>query len=390
LYREKKAIPGFQFPTSYFLALELTTIIHEICLAIAETTVFIPVRKKRPPRRGSNGPTHKKAGKIALYPWRGAEHQSDFRMTPGLCHFVDHSSKKKTIMKQMLVFALALLSVAPLKSQTQYSFAVTKSGKGSPLIFIPGLECSGDVWKAAVTHFSANHTCYVLTLPGFAGQPPVADKKDVLGAVTTQLSDYIRENHLEKPVIVGHSLGGWVALAFGIAHPEMAGGLVIVSSAPFLPALSMGSGITIDSAARIGQLIRNAMSGQSPDQVRSSQKMYLHTMIRDSARIEEVTAMAARSDQPTQGEVMYELFSRDLRPAMGQIRCPILALADWSAYKRYGVTAESVRTNLTDQYRNLSPENGARLTIAVNDNSKHFIMYDEPEWFYAQVDSWLN
>jgi N-formylmaleamate deformylase len=74
---------------------------------------------------------------------------------------------------------------------------------------------------------------------------------------------------------------------------------------------------------------------------------------------------------------------------MGRIQCPILALADWSAYKAYGATAESTRTNLVDQYKKFTPANGAALTIAINDNSKHFIMYDEPQWFYQQVDRWL-
>jgi pimeloyl-ACP methyl ester carboxylesterase len=274
-------------------------------------------------------------------------------------------------------------------SQPHYSFAVSKTGQGSPIIFIPGLECGGEVWKDAVAHFSAKHTCYAMTLPGFAGQPPIPGN-NILGVVTSQLADFIRENQIQKPVIIGHSLGGWVALSFGATHPELAGGLVILSSGPFLPALSMGSNIAIDSASKIGQMIKRAMVTQNPAQVEASQKMYLPAMIRDSAKILEVAAMAARSDPATQGEVMYELFSTDLRPAMGQVRCPILALADWSAYKAYGATAESVRAGLQDQYKNLSPANGATLTIVINDNSKHFIMYDEPHWFYDQVDNWLD
>ena len=291
-------------------------------------------------------------------------------------------------MKKAVLFAIVLLGASQLKAQSHYSFGVSKSGHGSPLIFIPGLDCSGGVWDDAVAHFSGRHTCYALTLPGFAGQPPVSDT-NILGVVVRQLADYIRENHIERPVIIGHSLGGWVALALGVAHPDLVGGLVIVSSAPFLPALSMGAGITVDSAAKIGQLIRRGMSGQSPAQVAASQKMYLRMIIRNSVRIDEVAAMAVRSDQPTQGEVMAELFSEDLRPSMSRIRCPILALADWSAYKAYGATAESTRASLEDQYKKLSPAIGATLTIAINDSSRHFIMYDEPQWFYDQVDHWL-
>jgi N-formylmaleamate deformylase len=292
-------------------------------------------------------------------------------------------------MKLTIFLSVALLVASQTRSQPHYSFAVSKTGHGSPLIFIPGLECSGDVWKDAVAHFSDRHTCYVLTLPGFAGQPPISDS-NILATVVSQLAEYIHENHIQKPVIIGHSLGGWVALAIGVAYPDLAGGLVIVSSAPFLPALSMGADITLDSATNIGRMIKKGMSGQAPAQVETSQKSYLHMMIRDSARINEVAAMAARSDQTTQGEVMYELFSEDLRPSMAQIHCPILALADWSAYKGYGATAASVKANLEDQYKRLSSANGANLTIAMNDSSRHFIMYDEPQWFYEQVDRWVT
>jgi pimeloyl-ACP methyl ester carboxylesterase len=336
-----------------------------------------------------------KALKAAIGPLPFSCRQSDFRLRRASRHFVDHSPSKTFVMKSVLFVALVLIGGGNLRAQSHFSFAVAKSGEGSPLIFIPGLDCSGEVWYDAAAHFSTAHTCYILTLPGFAGQPPIGGN-DVLGTVVRELADYIRENHLQKPVIIGHSLGGWVALAFGIAHPELAGGLVIVSSAPFLPALAMGSGISVDSATRIGQQIKNGLSGQNPAQVAASQKMYLPTMIRDSARIDEVAAMAARSDQPTQGEVMYELFSRDLRPSIGQIRCPILALQDWSAYKAYGATAASVKANLEDQYKGLSKAStvdvagAGSLTIALNDNSKHFIMFDEPQWFYDQVGTFIG
>jgi N-formylmaleamate deformylase len=268
-------------------------------------------------------------------------------------------------------------------AHTPPSFSVQKTGTGKPMIFIPGLDCSGQVWKDAVRHFSQHFTCYTLTLPGFAGQPPI-QSDSILQTIADQLAAYIREEHLDKPIIVGHSLGGWMALDFAIRYPDLPGDLVIVSSAPFLPALSMGPGITVDSAAAIGRIIKKSMAGQNPAQVRKSSAYYLSTLMRDSSRIAEVLEMTVQSDQPTQGEVMYELFSQDLRPKVGRIKSRILALADWAAYKQYGATRENVNINLHDQYRNVS-----RLTIAMNDSSRHFIMFDVPDWFYSQVDNFI-
>jgi hypothetical protein len=125
---------------------------------------------------------------------------------------------------------------------------------------------------------------------------------------------------------------------------------------------------------------------QTPAQVRQYQQYALGTMIRDSAKIAAVIEMAVKSDPATQGEVMYEIFSQDLRPLMGKIHSRVLALADWSAYKQYGATRESVRTNLLGQYKGLGQ---GLLTIAINDDSKHFIMFDEPGWMYGQVETFL-
>jgi len=264
------------------------------------------------------------------------------------------------------------------------SFAVKKEGKGRAILFIPGLYCSGEVWSETVAHFKNRYECHTITLPGFAGQPPLAPDS-ILQTVVNQLALYVRRNKLVKPVLVGHSLGGCVALAFGIRYPELAGDIVCVSSAPFLPALSMGAGITMDSSRNIGMRIKQAMITQTPAQVRQYQQYMLGTMIRDSAKIAMVTEMAVRSDPATQGEVMYELFSTDLRPALAAVQSRILVTADWSAYKQYGATHESVYTNLKAQY-----SNAGRVTIVVNDASKHFIMFDEPAWLWREMEAFLK
>jgi len=54
------------------------------------------------------------------------------------------------------------------------SFSIRVDGHGRPMILIPGLTCGGDVWKTTVEHFKNRYECHMLTLPGFAGQPPSA------------------------------------------------------------------------------------------------------------------------------------------------------------------------------------------------------------------------
>jgi N-formylmaleamate deformylase len=54
--------------------------------------------------------------------------------------------------------------------------------------------------------------------------------------VRDALADYIRKNNLDKPVVVGHSLGGYLALLLAVKYPDLPGKLVIVDSYPTWPA----------------------------------------------------------------------------------------------------------------------------------------------------------
>lgn len=287
----------------------------------------------------------------------------------------------------IVVAVIAMLAVTAALAQPpnkgKYSFSVKKEGTGPALVLIPGLYCSGDVWQETVAHFRDHYTCYSLTLPGFAGQPPLGGE-DILARVSGEIARFVSEEGIKKPILVGHSLGGWLALKVEADHPGLAGGIVCVSSAPFLPALAMGSDVTLDSARRIGLVIKKYMSSETPEQTKAAQQATLKFMIRDSANIEKVLPMAVRSDPATQGEVMYELFSSDLRNAMSEVRCPVLVLGDWMSYKTYGATRENTIEKYQDQFAK-----APHVAISLSDSARHFIMYDEPGWFYAQLEPFL-
>ena len=75
-------------------------------------------------------------------------------------------------MKQ-LIFVWLLLCLGTAAHAQSYSFAVKTYGTGKQtLVFIPGFACSGEVWQETVNALQDRYTCYVLTMPGFAGVPP--------------------------------------------------------------------------------------------------------------------------------------------------------------------------------------------------------------------------
>jgi len=88
----------------------------------------------------------------------------------------------------------------------------------------------------------------------------------MLDRVRDGLADYIRKNKLEKPVIVGHSLGGFLALALAAKYPNLPGKLVIVDAYPFF-------GGSLRSRNHPGQGPRERRS-DAPVYGRANQDMY--------------------------------------------------------------------------------------------------------------------
>ena len=72
----------------------------------------------------------------------------------------------------------------------------------------------------------------MLTLAGFAGVPPI--EQPLIASVRTELVEYIRAHQLTRPILIGHSLGGTLALAIAADHPDLVGPIIVVDSLPFL------------------------------------------------------------------------------------------------------------------------------------------------------------
>lgn len=53
-----------------------------------------------------------------------------------------------------------------------------------------------------------------------------------LGIMTDDVAAVCAELELEKPIVLGHSFGGWVALTLAVRHPELPGGLLLCSTSP--------------------------------------------------------------------------------------------------------------------------------------------------------------
>lgn len=280
--------------------------------------------------------------------------------------------------------ASAPSSTAPAASTTELaaaatptSFRVTVTGKGRPVIFIPGLTCDEHVWDATVAHLGGNVEAHVLSLAGFSGTPAI--DKPLLPTVHDELIAYIKDHHLDHPLIVGHSLGGFMTYWIAATAPDLIAGGVAVDGAPFLPAL-MNPAATVETSGKAAAMMRDHMVGK-PDEFAASVKQFYGGMILDPAKHAALIEASAKSDPKATGDAMYFLMQTDLRPEVAKIKVPIVVVAA----DGNGEIPRDVLEKTWHAQIDAIPTH----ELVVIDHSKHFVMLDQPDAFYATLDAFL-
>ncbi|MCI0750607.1 MAG: alpha/beta hydrolase [Flammeovirgaceae bacterium] len=268
-------------------------------------------------------------------------------------------------------------------TKAQVYFTSEVKGKGKPMILIHGLYCNGEVWKETMERYQQQYECHVLTLAGFGGHAPNLNDH-FLESVKDDIIQYAKDKKLNKPVIAGHSMGGFISLWAASSAPGLFEKVLAVDGVPFMTALQMPNA-TPESAKPMAENMRSMMSTLTPEQIKMNQKMYLPTMIQSQDRIEQISFIAQKCDSKTIGQVMYEMFTIDLRQTVASIDCPVLLLGAWVAYKDYGVTKESATNSYTAQLKTVK-----NAKVEMSDTARHFIFYDDPAWFYQKVDGFLG
>ena len=109
------------------------------------------------------------------------------------------------------------------------AISYTDQGKGSAIVFLHGFLENQKMWDAFVPEFSKKYRIITVDLLGHGNSEPLGyvhsmeDNADMVHAVLSEL-------RIRKAVFVGHSMGGYVALAFAELYPEFIKGLVLLNS----------------------------------------------------------------------------------------------------------------------------------------------------------------
>lgn len=260
---------------------------------------------------------------------------------------------------------------------------VRVEGQGPDLIFIPGLTSSPEIWQGAVDHLGGRYRVHRIHVNGFAGAEAGANATGPVAApVAEEIARYIREQGLNKPAVVGHSMGGTIGMMLAARHPDLVGKLMVVDMIPFMGAMFGAPGATAESVAPVADQVYAGMANSPRAAYDAQATASINGMINTEARRAEALEHMRESDQKVAASAFRELIVTDLRPELSRITAPVEVL--YVKFNDARMTPE-----ITDGIYRMSFATLPSAQLKRIDDSAHFIMWDQPDRFNAELDAFL-
>jgi len=277
-------------------------------------------------------------------------------------------------MKKFLLFFL-LFSASWTATAAEYPFSVTRYGTGKQaVLFIPGFASSGTVWQETVNQLGSGYTAYVLTMAGFAGEKPSEDTPS-FEARTKSIAAFIEHEKIDRPIIVGHSMGGAWALAVAAELPNRVQKVVVVDALPCLAAVS-NPDFRADAHPDCSAIVQQ-MTAMPDALFKTMQQGAAASLCKDTGKQKDIVNWSLASDRNTLAQLYCSFLNTDLRTQLPQISVPVLILLQPSF--------QNISETVEGQYAALPQHE-----VHYASKGLHFIMYDDKLWYLNELNRFIR
>jgi len=246
-------------------------------------------------------------------------------------------------MKTLIISLTLLLFTGAAFSQNE-AIKIKKSGKGSPVLFLPGFATPGSIWNETVANLKSSKQAHIVSYAGFNGLAPI--DTPWYPAIKFQLIEYIKKEKLSDVTIIGHSMGGNLAVDIAAALPDKVNKLILVDAIPCMRELMM-PGVTA------AQIQYNSPYNKQVLQMKEEafQQMALimaGNMTMKQNYVDTLTAWIKEADRSTYVYGYTDLLKLDLRTVLANLTAETLILG--ASFP----SAEIARGTFEKQYANLT------------------------------------
>ncbi|CAN5275434.1 alpha/beta hydrolase [soil metagenome] len=263
-------------------------------------------------------------------------------------------------------FAPALAAPAPAAPFASRRITVTVRGSGPDVVLIPGVASGPGIWNGVLTAVPG-YRYHLVQVRGFAGLAADANESGpLIGPLVDEVARYITASALARPAIVGHSMGGTLAMLLALRPAPTVGRVMVVDMLPD------GAGMVGGTASGMGYLADQL--GDYFTATAGGRRMFADMLSNSPG--------AKGSDPDVIANALRELAHTDLGPRLPRIVVPLKIV--------YAVAADAQeRTGQMQRFR-AAYASARTAVLQPIGPSGHVIMADQPVRFAASLAAFLK
>jgi pimeloyl-ACP methyl ester carboxylesterase len=242
--------------------------------------------------------------------------------------------------------------IAKQATRDGVKLAYADIGSGEPaLVFVHGWTCNYSHWRDQAAEFSTNHRVVALDLRGH-GQSDKPDQDYSVGEFAEDVAWLISELKLERPVVIGHSMGGVIAAQLALKHTDGTRGVILVD-APIVP-------VTPELRPVLDGVLAGLKSPGYKQLAEGFLRQFMFNEASDPGLIEEIVVSSLRTPQRVMHTAIASVFDEMAKP--GPLPVPSLFIRAATQYAT------------PEQIKELMPG----IEVAEVD-APHFLQLEKPE-----------
>ena len=302
-------------------------------------------------------------------------------------HFRSARMFSRWAVPVLLLMAVTAPAMAQPAVSTVGTLTVERHGdQGRAVILLPGLEGGPWVWKPTIARLSKHHVVYAVTLAGFDGVPAPTGGGNLFDRADASLLQLIEQDKINKPVLVGHSLGGTLALRFASEHPELIAGVVAVDGLPIFPGMER---VSAEQRQAIATRMQQQMAAATPEQFKTQSLAFMQKIgLLDQQLAAKYAPMNARSDIKASAQYMAEDLVFDGREGLKHANVPILEISPYYAPDFSTPPMVMSEAQKVAYYQSLLANAPDAKVVSIAP-SRHYVMLDQPVKFEQALDGFL-
>lgn len=293
--------------------------------------------------------------------------------------------QRRNILRGLVGGGLLWSAGSAVRAQTAFSsrrIAVTTRGRGADVLLIPGLASTAEVWRGVADRLAGKRRLHLISVRGFGDLPAGANASGaVMATVAAEVRRYITEQQLERPAIIGHSMGGQLGLRIAADAGGRIGRVMVVDSSPFFPAL-ISPRATVGDVEPIAQLAYQAIHFLGDEALRAHGRQ-MGLELGGATDAVFGTLGWQGGDRRVLAQSLYEVMTVDLRRRLPDITAPVTVVYGWSA------DGNSPRSRTDSLFRGAYARLRTPAAFVPIEGAEHMVMIDQPTRFMAAVDRFL-